>query len=287
MRLFLDCVPCLHRQVLEAARMASSDEAVHARVLDEALITLAHHRDYRTAPALAQAMHEIVKRQSGLTDPYHEVKQRDMVAALRLEPTLRRFALAGPDTLLGALKVSATGNVMDSALYADLDIEACVAAELAKPFARCDRDALAADLAAAGTVLIIGDNAGEAVFDKALVRELAAGREVFFAVRGEPIINDVTADDARFVGLGDHATIVSTGCGAPGAILDSSSAGFRDLFDRADVIISKGQGNFEALSDAPRHLYFLLKAKCPRIAHALAVTVGDYVLAHSGSSGRD
>ena len=277
MRLFLDCLPCLLRQVLEAARMASPDEATQARIMDEAMLTLSRHHGYRSAPAMAQAMHEIVKRQSGLADPYRDVKMRDMLAALRLEPTLKRFAESGPDLLLSALKVSATGNVMDSALYSDLDIEACVTAELEKPFAWCDLDAFARDLETASSVLIIGDNAGEVVFDKVLARELAKKHEVTFAVRGEPIINDATADDARFVGIDAHATIVSTGCAAPGTILDACTDDFRTLFDNADLVISKGQGNFETLSDAPRPLYFLLKAKCAKIAHALTVDVGDYV----------
>jgi uncharacterized protein with ATP-grasp and redox domains len=277
MRLFLDCLPCLLRQVLEAARMASPDEATQGRIMDEAMLTLSRHHSYGSAPAMAQAMHEIVKRQSGLADPYQDVKRRDMLAALRLEPTLRRFAESGPDALLSALKVSATGNVMDSALYSDLDIEACVTAELEKSFVWCDLGDFARDLETASSVLIIGDNAGEVVFDKVLARELAKKHEVTFAVRGQPIINDATADDARFVGIDAHATIVSTGCAAPGTILDACDDDFRTLFERVDLVISKGQGNFEALSDAPRPLYFLLKAKCSKIAHALNVDVGDYV----------
>ncbi len=257
--------------------MASTDEVTQGRIMDEAILTLSRHHTFGSAPAVAQAMHEIVKRHSGLADPYRDVKGRDMLAALRLEPELGRFAESGPDALLSALKVSATGNVMDSALYSDLDIEACVTAELEKPFTWCDLDAFARDLESASNVLIIGDNAGEVVFDKVLARELAKKHEVIFAVRGQPIINDATADDARFVGIDAHATIVSTGCAAPGAILDACNDDFRTLFERADLVISKGQGNFEALSDAPRPLYFLLKAKCPKIAQALDVEVGDYV----------
>lgn len=278
MQLFLDCLPCLLRQVLEAARMASPDEATQGRVMDEAIQTLSRHHAYPVAPAMAQAMHEIVRRHAGVADPYRDVKARDMRAALRLEPYLDRNAASGPDVLLRLLKTSATGNVMDSALFADLDIEACVAAELEKPFARCDLEAFSRDLRSASTILIIGDNAGETVFDKPLARELATAHEVYFAVRDRPIINDVTATEARFVGMDAYATIVSTGCAAPGAILDSCSDAFRALFDRVDLVISKGQGNFEALSDAPRPVYFLLKAKCPKIAHALDVEVGDYVL---------
>lgn len=278
MELFLDCLPCLLRQSLEAARMAAEDEAIHAAIMDEALQALARHRDFGSAPELAAAIHETVRQRTGQEDPYREVKARDIAAALRLEPLIRRFAAAGPDVLLRALKVSATGNIMDSALYSNLDIEACVTHELEQPFAVSDLAALSADLQTAGTVLIIGDNAGEAVFDKVLAEELSSHCAVSFAVRDRPIINDVTAREAHAVGIDANATIVSTGCRAPGAIRQSCSDEFRALFDGADIVISKGQGNFEALSGAERRIYFLLKAKCPKLANALGVGVGDYVL---------
>jgi len=285
MELFLECLPCLLRQTLEAARMATPDEAVQAAIMDEAMQVLTRYRTYGCAPELAAEIHEVVRRRTGQADPYEEVKSRDIAAALRLEPLLQRFAATGPDPLLQALKVSATGNVMDSALYSDLDIEACVADELQMPFAVSDLAALAADLQGARTVLIVGDNAGEAVFDKILAEELSSHCEVAFAVRDRPIINDVTAREAHDVGMGAHATIVSTGCAAPGAILDSCSQGFLRLFDQADIVISKGQGNFEALSGAERRIYFLLKAKCPRLADALGVDLGEYVLKLSAQVG--
>lgn len=258
--------------------MGSADETIQAAIMNDAMATLGRHHDYRSAPAIAHALHEIVKQRTGLSDPYREVKDRDMAAALRLEPVLARFVEAAADPLLAALKVSATGNVMDSALYLDLDIEACLATELDKPFATDDLGQFITDLRASRTVLIIGDNAGEAVFDTVLARQLATHHDVSFAARGGPIINDVTVEDARFVGIDRYATVTSTGCAAPGAILEDCSTDFRAAFERADIVISKGQGNFEALSDAPRRLYFLLKAKCPKVARALDVPVGDYVL---------
>jgi uncharacterized protein with ATP-grasp and redox domains len=277
-QLFLDCLPCLLRQALEAARMASDDEAVQGRIMDEATLTLSRHRDFRSAPAIAQTMHEAVKCQTGLTDPYREIKDRDLAAALRLEPALTRFVEAAPDRLLAALKVSATGNVMDSALYLDLDIETCVTPELERPFATSDLDPFVDELRHATTILVIGDNAGEAVFDKILARELASHHDVTFAVRARPIINDVTIEDALSVGIDRYANVVSTGCAAPGLIVEDCSEDFLAVFDRADLVISKGQGNFEALSEVPRRVYFLLKAKCPKVARALNVDVGDYVL---------
>ncbi len=277
MKLFIDCLPCMLRQVLEAARMATTDEVMQEQIMNEAVQVLSGHKFYNCAPKLGEAMHAVVKRHSGVTDPYAEIKSRDIAEALRLEPLIRRFAFSGDDFLLQALKVSATGNVMDSALYNDLDIEACLNAELEKGFRVCDWDAFQKDIKMAKKILIIGDNAGEAVFDKVLAQYLSVGHEVIYAVRDEAIINDITTDEAAKTGIADHVTIISTGCGAPGAVLESCSKEFRTVFDNADIVISKGQGNFEALSDTSRTVYFLLKAKCPRIAKALGVDVNEYV----------
>lgn len=278
MQLFLDCLPCLLRQVLEAARMASDDETVQARIMDDAVATLARHGEFATAPAMAAEMHGLVRRHTGLDDPYAEIKARDLAAALRLVPLLEAYVESADDPLSGALKVSATGNVMDSALFKDLDIEVVMQGELDRPFAVADVEDLRTALAGGRSVLVIGDNAGEAVFDTLLLRELARDHDVVFAVRGRPIINDVTLAEAKAAGVDRHARVVASGSGAPGLILAEADPAFRMLFDSADVVISKGQGNFEALSDAPRDVFFLLKAKCAKIGHALDVPVGAYVL---------
>lgn len=277
MELFLDCLPCALRQVLESARLATDDERMQGRIMEDALQILCGHKRYRTAPELAQAMHELVEKHTGNADPYAGVKARDIAAALKLEPRIRYFASGSADGLLGALKVSATGNVMDAALYSDYGLESCLTAELEKPFAVNDFDKFKEDLKTAGRILIIGDNAGELVFDKVLAQRLSRGREIFYAVRGRPVLNDATAEDAREAGLADCAAIISTGCGAPGALLESCSDEFRSLFEDADIVISKGQGNFEALAEADRRIYFLLKAKCPRLSKTLGVELGAYV----------
>lgn len=150
MELFLDCLPCLLRQVLEAARMASDDEAVQARIMDDAVATLARHGEFATAPAMAAEMHALVRRHTGVDDPYAAIKARDLAGALRLVPLGPAAEAAEP--LAAALKVSATGNVMDSAIYADLDIEAVVQGELERPFAVADVEPLRAALGGGGTV---------------------------------------------------------------------------------------------------------------------------------------
>ncbi len=119
--------------------------------------------------------------------------------------------------------------------------------------------------ARAGRILYLADNAGEIVFDRLLVEALAPQR-VTLAVRGTPVLNDATAADARAVGLTEICEVIDNGSDAPGTVLEDCSREFRQRFSTADLIIAKGQGNFETLSEAPGNIFFLFKVKCPVIA---------------------
>lgn len=277
MKIFLDCLPCMLRQVLESAHMATDDETTHEHIMEDAIKVLSGYKQYDCAPRLCEAMHIVVKEHTGVDDPYAEIKSRDISEALRLEPVIRKFTTGDNDLLVRLLKASATGNVMDSALYSNLDIEACLTEEMERPFIICDTETFYEDMGKAETILIIGDNAGETVFDKPLTEFLFHNYKVIYAVRDVPIINDATIEDAFKTGITDYAEVISTGCGMPGAVIESCNAKFREIFDNADIVISKGQGNFEALSDTTRDIYFLLKAKCRRIADALDVEINEYV----------
>lgn len=277
MELYLDCLPCLLRQVLEAARMVTDDEEVQEKIMYDAFKEYLGNKPYRYAPEVCKDMHAVVKKYTGVADPYEKIKSRDITIAFSLEPMIKTFVSESLDPMHHALKAAATGNVMDSAIYSDGYLESFLIKELEMPFVICDEDLFKKDLEKAKRIMIIGDNAGEAVFDKVLAQRLSLDHEVIYAVRDEPIINDVTENEARIVGLDDCTTLVSTGCGAPGAVLESCSQEFLALFNSVDIVISKGQGNFEALSETSRKVYFLLKAKCPKIAKVLGVKVSDYV----------
>jgi uncharacterized protein with ATP-grasp and redox domains len=128
-------------------------------------------------------------------------------------------------------------------------------------------------------ILYIGDNAGECVFDRVLIEEL--NRPVTYVVRGVPVINDALKDDAEQAGLDKITDIISSGTDAPGTVLETCSKEFMRIFNKAGFIISKGQGNFEALSGVKAPLFFLLKAKCPVIAKDLKIHEGDILLKRS------
>lgn len=133
-------------------------------------------------------------------------------------------------------------------------------------------------LSTAKTVLYLGDNAGEIVLDKLFIETLMHPN-LYFAVRGAPVINDATLDDAQYVGIDAVADVISNGYDAPSTIVDRCSPQFQELFNKADVIISKGQGNLEGLLEkTDKQVYFLLMVKCDVIAEALGVKKGDFVV---------
>ncbi len=281
MKVLHDCMPCLLRQALDAGRLASEDPEVHGQVLDAALRALGRLEDYPTSPELAGAIHAAARDASRNADPFAEHKARDIAAALALEPLLWEW-LEGPDRLARALKIAATGNVLDAGIAVDIDVAEVLHTELNLPFAISVADELAADLKHARTVLVIGDNSGEVVFDKILVSVLGESADVTYAVRGAPVINDATLVEAKAAGMADYATVISSGCRLPGTVLEATTDEFRQVFAAADVVLAKGMGNYEGLSDPPRRVFLLLKAKCGPVAADAGVAVGDYVFTVHG-----
>ena len=286
MKVHLDCVQCNLRQALEATRLVTTDVNVQKTIVLKSLEVLSKYDSYTTSPEMGSAVHEVVKECTGNEDPYKKVKKDAIKIAHDVYPAMKRFVEAEDDRLLAALEVSAVGNLLDAGIYGDMrtvDLEAMLKGELTKGLGLGDIEVLREELQHAETVVIIGDNAGETVLDRILISEIknvsGEGVSIFYGVRSVPMINDATAEDAIASGLDHDATIVSTGSTVPGLILDKADPKFLKLYREADVVISKGQGNYETLSDsAGRTVYFLLKAKCKAVAGDIGVKTGEYVL---------
>lgn len=276
MKILLDCLPCMLRQVLEASRMATDDAILQEEIMQEALVLLCGYRSYANCPEIVREIHQIVKRKTEIADPYRAIKDNAIRSALSIYPFLKQYLCRQDDALYWALKIAATGNIIDSAIYGDITVDEGIKTELDKRFAICDIDDFDRKIKEAKTLLIIADNAGETVFDR-LLMEAMRDMDITYAVRSEPIINDATEEDAYASGIQDCATIISTGCNAPGTILGECSDVFLQVYRRADIVISKGQANYETLSNADRHIFFLLKAKCPIVASIIGTDTNEYV----------
>jgi uncharacterized protein with ATP-grasp and redox domains len=279
MKTSLDCVACFVRQTLEATRMVSTDHVVHERLLREVLRWIAEMDLNESPPVLAQRIHRRLREISGVADPYRAAKDHWNQLALSLLPDLKTMVQAAPDPFAMALRLAIAGNVIDMGVHAavtETDLRRSIDQVLTGPLTG-DLDAFRKSVAEARNILYLADNAGEIVFDRLLLRELWPAR-VTVAVRGAPVLNDATRADAQAAGLTDEFTVIDNGSDAPGTILAECSAEFRRQFDEADLILAKGQGNFETLNEEPANIFFLFKVKCPVIAADVGQPVGSAVL---------
>jgi uncharacterized protein with ATP-grasp and redox domains len=276
MRTYLDCLPCFVDQALRAGRIATDDETKLKRLVDDVGSMLRDIPLENTPPETGQLVYEKVREITGEFDPYKGLKEESTRKARALYPSLKQQVENSDDKLLTAIRIAIAGNMMDFGPREKFDIEKELDEVLTKEFAICDYDTFKYQLDKTKEILYLGDNAGEAVFDKILIDELK--KPVRYAVRAVPVINDVTYEDAIQAGIDKVATIVSSGTSAPGTILKTCTAAFREIYTNSNSIISKGQGNYEGLSNEKRPIFFLLKAKCYVIAHDLGVNVGDIIL---------
>jgi uncharacterized protein with ATP-grasp and redox domains len=262
--------------------MVSDDPAVHEQIIREVFGWISKMDLADSPPALAQRIHTRLREVSGVDDPYAKDKREHNQLALGLLPSFRQQIAGSDDPLLMAARFAIAGNIIDLGAKSGLDEN-----HILDSFRDAAEQELLGDIAAfkqavadAKTILYLADNAGEIVCDRLLVEQLGPER-VTLAVRGRPIINDATRIDAETAGLTELTTVIDNGAGAPGTILEECSAEFREIFERADVIISKGQGNFESLSGKPRNIFFLFKVKCPVVAEASGLPLGSHVLRHN------
>jgi uncharacterized protein with ATP-grasp and redox domains len=232
-------------------------------------------------PVVAQRIHRCLRELVGAADPYRAAKDRFNRMAMNMLPELDLAVRESADPLATAIRLAIAGNVIDLGVNGGLtedESRRTIASAMDEPFDG-DVAAFRQAVSMAKSILYLADNAGEIVLDRLLVEQLPAGR-VTLAVRGGPILNDATMADAEAVGLCDIVEVIDNGSDVPGTVLNDCSESFRRRFAEADLIMAKGQGNFETLSDEPANICFLFKAKCPVIANHIGLAVGTHVLMH-------
>ncbi len=272
-----ECIPCTVQSCLRLLDAGFIEEDQREDLLRQTLRFLAAADWNQSPPALARELHAQLRQASANEDPYREIKHHSNQAMLVLAHEFRAQLARASDPFDIGLRLAVAGNVIDFGAQHLLDPEETIQRVLTADLAIDDSGQLRGELTRANSVLYIGDNAGEIVLD-ALFLETMAHPEMTFVVRGGPVINDATMDDARLVGIPDQARVITTGDDSPGVILSRVSKEFRTAFDHTDVVIAKGQGNLEGLWEAPRDVYFLLTVKCERIARQMGVPVGAFVV---------
>ncbi len=262
--------------------MMTDDAVVHEQIVREVLSWTGDMNMEATPPVLAQKIHRRLREITGTSDPYREAKDTHNHLALSLVPELRIEIEKSSDPLMMAARLAIAGNIIDLGArdnVSETDIRQSIRQALSDPLAD-EQDEFRQAVAEARDILYLADNAGEIAFDRLLIERLLP-KQITVAVRGAPILNDATMTDAQIVGLDEIAEIIDNGSDAPGTILEECCTTFTDRFLDADLIIAKGQGNFETLSDQPFNIYFLFKAKCPVIAAHVGLPVGTQVMMRS------
>lgn len=281
MKTYFECLPCFINQTLWITEELKIDPVKKEAILKKVCTELGSISLNTPPPLIAKKIYVVIEDITGIKDPFREQKIKSTQIAETFVPFLKEKIKNAPDTLLEAAKVSIIGNVIDFGALPSFDLKKEIEELDKKNFGVCDIDQFRKTLNAAGTILYIGDNAGETVFDRIFIETI--NKKVFYAVRSYPIINDATTEDARMAKLQAVSTVIESGSKTAGTVMKEATPEFMKLFEQADMVISKGQGNFETLSDVKRPVFFLLKVKCPVVAKHLQCKKGDFVLKLQGN----
>lgn len=277
MKIHEQCLPCLISQAVKTARLtgAKNREALYQKIF-------AHmsQLDFtKTNPQIAGENYRLLRQHTGCADPYRDIKRfYNQYFLDRMDAFENRIS-----SLEDAVKYAIAANIIDfNPIHenVDADIQAYFSNTDTITLTVNDVDLLLADLQKARTILYLGDNCGEICFDKLLIKRIKAlnpGCRIFFGVRGEAVVNDNTWEDAVFAGMDAYAEIISNGDDSLGTVLARTSPAFQKVYQDADVVIAKGQANYESLSEEQKNIYFLLVVKCGVMAEYLGVKEKSFV----------
>jgi len=297
MKTHIDCIPCFFKQAVEAARLAGASRKRQKAVIDALGEILPRFSLESPPPEMGRVIHRLIRDITNKKDPYKKIKEKSNRLALRLYGRLKHKVSRSKDSLLTAVELAIAGNIIDYGVKNTLDVNKelrCILKKEERVIKTEDRrlfDYLSFKdaLKDAESVLYLADNAGETVFDKVLIEEikrLDKDKKIIYAVRGEPIINDALLKDAKACGIDRIVKVISSGIDAPGLILSLCRKKFLKIYRKADLIISKGQGNFEALYGKKGPIFFLFMAKCPAVAGDVGCDVGDIILLNNSKRRR-
>jgi len=275
----LDCLDCIVRQAVKVARIATDDPEVQRRIVNETTRRIPDMNLSESPAALSKCAYQITSDITGNVDPYRELKREQNIMALALLPELREMVRTASDPLSAALHLAAAGNVIDLGTMQlhevdDAAVRSTITQVMNERFAMDHSDVFRASLARCNDLLYLLDNAGEIVFDMVLIEELLKHTPVTAVVKGAAILNDVLLEDAEMVGLTDICPVIDNGGAFIGSPLDQVPETFLRRMHQADIIIGKGQGNFETIDEFPGDVFLILRAKCEVVAEVMGVQYG-------------
>lgn len=276
MRIQEKCIPCIVNQTIKVADMVGLQEK---NDLLRSVFSYLSKVDYTSSstPELIGEIFALLKDETGNQDPYKETRARYNKMFLEQLPALEQKITEADNPFLESVKYAIIGNIIDFNPIHDLSVS-----DVRDYFEKLKKESLALDDSAlliqeiqnADTLLYLGDNCGEICLDKILIKrikEINPACHIFFATRGTNVVNDSIEEDAYAVGIDAYADIISNGDGSLGTVLHRTSEAFQDIYRKADIIIAKGQANYECLSEEPKNVFFLLMTKCRVIADDIGI----------------
>lgn len=278
------CIDCFKRQIDYCVRLASSSDIRQAQIRQHAEKLLDGFDFSLPPPVNAMPIYQTISAVSNNPDPFKKLKEKSTKHTLSLRDQVLLSIQSSSDPLYSAALYALAGNIIDYGSQQNFDLSETLEKALTKQPAINDFDKLRSELRTCKSLLFLGDNCGEIIFDGLLIEQIS--RPTIVALKEGPIINDATVGDGYKSGLDKICQVISNGTSCPGTPLNNCSDKFKKLFNEADVIISKGQGNFETLSEVDRTVYFLLTVKCDVVAEHIKeiancneiIAIGDSVI---------
>ena len=275
------CIPCIVNQACNAAKLlAPGDKDLQLTIVKEVCRAVENIDMNYTAPMFSAIIQSIVEKHLGVGNPYGSIKEKNRKTAEQYLPRVRALMDSSKDRLQFAIRAAILGNIIDLGASPEFDIELEINRITSNDIDLSMLPRFKDDLKEAKLVLYIGDNYEEALFDTFLLTELLP-RKVVFAVRSKPVLNDITLEDARRIGIDTVCTVIESGSTIAGTDLNESTREFLELYEQTDIVIAKGQGNYETLMDETRPIYFMFKIKCEVIAERSGYPVGHGVLLYN------
>ncbi len=279
MKTYNDCFPCILKGALDAARLATDDETLHREILNRTMKKLSSCKRNDPPPLIAQYTQRQIKDLTDNPDPYKNLKVKYNQFAKKILPKLETMVNKAENSFEMAVKIAVAGNIIDFGAVSDKGEELFLEEILntIKGEIQGNVGLLQTQVAKAETILWLGDNTGEIVLDRLLLGQIDT-EKVIYAVRGGAVLNDATMEDAVEAGITEIVKVIDNGVDIPGTVLSCCSEEFRDEYAKADLIISKGQGNFETLDHRDKRIASLFKVKCHVVAKNSGFQEGDSVV---------
>jgi uncharacterized protein with ATP-grasp and redox domains len=277
-----ECLICQVKALQQRLEKYEIPEEKRDHVVSEMLKKIAA-TDLETSfsPEITRNILARLREYSNVEDPYRKEKQEGNRLMLERYDEFREMVSNSKNPFDTALRLAIAGNIIDFGPTNHFDVEGTIEKVLNSDFATDHSEQLQHEIEKAKTILYLGDNCGEIVLDK-LFLETINHPNVFFAVREKPVLNDATEKEAREVGIHQVAKIISNGDDAPSTLLHRMSPRFQEIYKNADLIISKGMGNYEGLMfESDQRLFFLLMIKCPVIGRKIGAEKGNFVVKRS------